>query len=454
MRARHPTRKTTARNTRVKNPVPTSLPTFLILLLAAAPLAADQPIFTASDPVPAAVDPGYNSLPWPDTADTQATETGGPLDRWTKQAEAGRARAAAIVGRYWLERVPENAENCAKAIEWYIRAEKLGSNEAAGWLGHLYRRFDCPQRDVKVAIEWLRKAVPLMSYGAASDLSAIYATAGAPEHDAALAYAYARVAAASGEFPADDAEAQGRVAELGQGLDARQKKTADELAEKLLAGLRQRRAAMTAAPREEKLKASAAGSGWQVGLVAFDELRECAANTTGNCKGVRRNAYYDATNQGAEYLRCKLELDHRDFALGTKTTNEREFLLPPRASRRMFGGRIGEVAGSQDLRVQCAPVAGLAANVAAGKCRVTTTGVPSVADFYPPSSKLRNEEGRVVLNVWMDKKEGNPAIVELKDSSGFPELDRAGVLMGTYMAFRGECEQGYTAVAVSFRLKD
>jgi hypothetical protein len=59
-----------------------------------------------------------------------------------------------------------------------------------------------------------------------------------------------------------------------------------------------------------------------------------------------------------------------------------------------------------------------------------------------------------VLNVWMDKKEGNPAIVELKDSSGFPELDRAGVLMGTYMAFRGECEQGYTAVAVSFRLKD
>jgi TonB family protein len=129
-------------------------------------------------------------------------------------------------------------------------------------------------------------------------------------------------------------------------------------------------------------------------------------------------------------------------------------LLPPRATRRLFGGRIGEVAGSEDLRAQCTPVAGLAANVAAGKCRVTTTGVPSVADFYPPASKRRNEEGRVVLHVWLDQKEGHPALVELKDSSGFPDLDRAGVLMGTYMAFRGECDQGYSAVAVSFQLKD
>jgi TonB family protein len=269
-----------------------------------------------------------------------------------------------------------------------------------------------------------------------------------------LAYAYARVAAASGEFPADDAETQGRIAALEQGLDARRKRSANELADKLLAGLKQRRAAMTAAPREEKLKAAASGAGWSVNLVAFDELRECAANTANNCKGVRRNAYYDATNQGAEYLRCKFSLDHRDFAVGTKVTNERDTLLPPRATRRVFGGRIGEVAGSQDLRVQCTPVAGLAANVAAGKCRVTTTGVPSVADFYPPASKRRNEEGRVVLNVYMDQKEGNPALVELKTSSGFPELDRAGVLMGTYMAFRGECDQGYSTVAVSFQLQD
>ncbi len=65
--------------------------------------------------------------------------------------EAGRARAAAIIGRYWLERVPENPENCAKAIEWFTKADKLGSNEAPTWLGHLYRRFDCPQRNLKMA---------------------------------------------------------------------------------------------------------------------------------------------------------------------------------------------------------------------------------------------------------------------------------------------------------------
>jgi hypothetical protein len=34
------------------------------------------------------------------------------------------------------------------------------------------------------------------------------------------------------------------------------------------------------------------------------------------------------------------------------------------------------------------------------------------------------------------------------------ELDQAGVKMGSYMAFRGECDQGYSSVAISFRLAD
>ena len=194
------------------------------LMAASMAPAADQPIFATNDPTPSAVDPGFNSLPWPDGADAQATETGGPLDRWTAQGEAGRARAAALTGSYWLQLVPQSPENCAKAIEWFTKADKLGSNEAPAWLGHLYRRFDCPQRNVKVAAEWLRKAVPLMSFGAAADLSGIHGEPGAPEHDATLAYAYAQIAAASGEFPADDPASPGRVGTLALGLDARQKK--------------------------------------------------------------------------------------------------------------------------------------------------------------------------------------------------------------------------------------
>jgi TonB family protein len=420
--------------------------------------AAAEPIFATNDPLPGELDPGYDSLPWPDEVDAQGTASGSPLDRWIAQANAGRARAASITGRYWLERVPQepdkSAENCAKAIEWFTKADKLGSNEAPAWLGHVYRRFDCPQRDLKLAAEWLRKAVPLMSFGAAADLAALYANTESPGRDPVLAYAYGRVAAESGEFPADDPDSQGRLVALEQGLDARQKKTAMELSDKLLASLRQRRAALKAAPRGEKLEAAASGTGWSVNLLAFDALRECAANTAGNCKGVRRMVYVDAANQGAEYLRCTLALDHRDFALGTQVTNERETLLPPRITRRLFLGTVGEVGGKGDLRVDCRPLAGLAANVAGGKCRVTTTGVPSVADFYPPGAKRRGEEGRVVVNVWLDQKEGQPAIVELKDSSGFPELDAAGVKMGSYMAFRGDCDQGYSSVAISFRLQD
>jgi hypothetical protein len=424
------------------------------LTSAADTASPERTIFATSDHLPGAADPGFETLPWPDDADAQSSGSGSPLDRWTSQAEAGRARAAAIVGRYWLEMVPQDPANCAKAIEWFTKADKLGSNEAPTWLGHLYRRLDCPQRNPKTAIEWLRKAVPLMSFGAAADLTNMFADNASPEHDAALAFAYAQVATAQQEFPEDDPASPGRIAALEQGLDARQKKTANELAGKLLSAIQQRRAAMTAPPVAVKLKPAASGSGWTVNLAAFDELRECAANTTGNCRGVRRAAYFETTNQSAEYLRCKLALDHRDFAIGTKLTNERETLLPPKSARRIYAGRVGEVAGTEDLRVTCASVTGLAANVAAGKCRVTTTGVPSVSDFYPAGSKRRNEEGRVVLYVLLDQKEGHPALVELKESSGFPELDGAGVKMGSYMVFAGECDQGYTSVAVSFRLQN
>jgi TonB family protein len=437
--------------------IKTSLPLLLLLASGLAQPADKAPseraIFTHSDLLPGAVDPGYETLPWPDDADVQSGPNGVPLERWTAQAEAGRARAAAIVGRYWLERIAESPENCAKAIDWYSRADKLGSNEAPAWLGHLYRRLDCPQRNVKTAIGWLRKAVPLASYGAAADLFALFADTTTPEADAALAVAYGRVAAAGNEFAAGD-DAETRLATLEQGLDARQKKTASELADKLLADVARRREALTAAPREEKLKVGTSGAGWKVNLLAYDELRECAANTIGNCKGVRRAVYFEAANDTREYLRCKFALDHRDFALGTANTNERETLLPPDSSRRLFAGRVGEIAGPQDLRVSCAPVAGLAANVAANKCRLATTGIPSVAEFYPPGAKRRNEEGRVVLNIWMDQKEGHPSLVELRESSGFPELDMAGVKMGSYMAFKGDCDQGYTSVAIAFRLAD
>ncbi len=434
----------------MKNPV---LPS-LFLLFTGLALAADRAIFATSDPVPGAIDPGFNALPWGDETDVRAPTDSTPLDRLTRQADAGRAKAAYIVGRIWLERIAENAENCAKAIEWFTKADKLGSNEAPAWLGHVYRRLDCPQRDVKVAIDWLRKAVPLMSFGAAADLADLYADADSPQKDPVLAYAYARIAAESHEFPEGDPSSPGRVTALEQGLDSRQVQTATDLSFKLLADVNRRRAQLVAAPREEKLKAAASGKDWSVNLVAFDDLRECAANTATNCRGVRRSAYFDTSNRSAEYLRCKLELDSRDFALGTKVTNERDTILPPKATRRLFAGRIGEVAGAQDLRVSCAPLAGLAANVAAGQCRLTTTGVPSVSDFYPAGSKARNEEGRVVVNVWMDKKEGQPTVVELKETSGFPELDVAGVKMGSYMAFKGDCDQGYTSVAIAFRLAD
>jgi hypothetical protein len=425
------------------------------LCTAATPASTgSQAIFSRSDQVPSEVDPGNETLPWADSADVQAGSEESNLERWTAQANAGRARAATILGRYWLERVPQDPQNCAKAIEWLQKAEKLGSNEAPGWLGHLYRRFDCPQRDLATASTWLRKAVTLRTYGAAGDLFEIHAAEGTPEFDATLAYTYSRLAAPEVELTPAATELQTRQAALLEKLTPAQRKTANDAADKLLADIDSRRLKLRAAPREEKLKPTSSGPGWAVSLVAFDDLRECTANTTGNCRGVRRLAYFDAQNRGEEFLRCTLNVDHRDFATHKPATTTRETILPPRSTRRLLAGRIGELTGSKDLLVQCAPIAGLAADVAAGRCKATTTGVPSVSDFYPAGSRRRNEEGRVLLYVFLDRKEGQPAIVELMGSSGYPELDQAGVKMGTYMAFRSDCDRGYLPIAVGFRLQD
>jgi TPR repeat protein len=218
---------------------------------AAAPATGSQPPFSRSDPAPGEMDPGSETLPWPDVADLQAGTADSNLERWTAQANAGRARAATIVGRYWLERIPENPENCAKAIEWLKKADSLGSNEAPGWLGHVYRRFDCPQRDLAAAAEWLRKAVPLRTYGAAGDLLEIHAAEGMPQYDVVRAYTYARVATPEVELTPAATDLQARQAALLGKLDDAQRKSAGEAADKLLADIDQRRLAMRAAPREE-----------------------------------------------------------------------------------------------------------------------------------------------------------------------------------------------------------
>jgi len=425
---------------------------FLLIPLCA-PLFAADPIFSRSDPNPTAVDPGFETLPWLDTGDFQAPDAEANLKRWDSQTEAGRARAASLTGRYWLERVPQDPANCAKAIDAFQKAAKLGSNEAPAWLGHLYRRLDCPQRDVKAGIDWLRKAVQLATFGTAAELYHLYSSDDAPEKDLAQAYAYARVAAAGNELSTGELSSEEFLKNIASKLDAKQLKAANDQADKLLAATSQRRDALTAAPREEKLKAQASGSNWTMGLVGFDDLRECAANTAGNCKGVRRVAFVDAANRGTEYLRCKLTLEHRDFGTGAKQTLERDTLLPPNSTRRLIIGRVGEVGANGDLRADCTPLAGLAASVTSGQCKAKTTGVPSIDDFYPAGSRAREEEGSVRLWAYMAQKEGHPAVVELMGSSGYPELDRAGIQMGTYMAFATECDQGYLPFVITFKLR-
>jgi periplasmic protein TonB len=48
------------------------------------------------------------------------------------------------------------------------------------------------------------------------------------------------------------------------------------------------------------------------------------------------------------------------------------------------------------------------------------------APYYPPLSRRVGEQGRVLLRVFVDAS-GNPDVVEIKHSCGFPRLDLAAV---------------------------
>src|SRR5512144_1628115 len=114
---------------------------YALLLAAAAPSAWPQaasksgPLayFARSDAPPPAERPRRDGE-WPDRDDYSAFLDDADLDRWTTQANAGRAQAAINAGDHLMFRNTPARRACADAIGWYRKAEELGSEFAAGRL--------------------------------------------------------------------------------------------------------------------------------------------------------------------------------------------------------------------------------------------------------------------------------------------------------------------------------
>jgi TonB family protein len=74
-------------------------------------------------------------------------------------------------------------------------------------------------------------------------------------------------------------------------------------------------------------------------------------------------------------------------------------------------------------------------------------------DFYPKGSIERGEQGAPIVAVHVAEKAGPPLDVRLDGSSGFPELDAAGLLAIRNSRFSANCPGQWLRLKVKFVLK-
>src|SRR5690606_2979964 len=241
--------------------------------------SAPAAYFARSDDPPPVQPPSWDR--WLDRADYAPWWDDENLERWVMQANLGRAQAAINAGDHLAIRMSQARRNCAKAIDWYRRAEELGSDLAAGRLGAVYADDNCPKRDLGVAIEWWRKAVDLGNFDAARLLSRRLSEPGGRHYDPVLALAYAEVAAANPERWHGVDEPPVDPAALAAGLTAAQIAGAREIADTAREAMRARAAGFSPGLLEETLLARDLAES-TVRIVAIDDLYECARNLIGN----------------------------------------------------------------------------------------------------------------------------------------------------------------------------
>jgi TonB family protein len=191
--------------------------------------------------------------------------------------------------------------------------------------------------------------------------------------------------------------------------------------------------------------------GWQ-----SDYRHECAWNLKNNCRGAQRVTWLDLTNKNADFLSCKLELRARDFVSGAPVTEalSRQVLIGPGATRRLLLGDANADPDKKAVTAVCAPVAKLAENSKAGKCRARLQGSVDVERFYPESARQRGIEGSTVVRYWLPAGSDELTDAEIATSSGNVDLDQAAIDTLRSAKFTRECEYGLGSIKISFKLSE
>jgi len=434
-------------------PAPSSPPT---------PSGAPTPQFNESDIVPES--PGYE-----DAFALYEIKVGGqPLSdadqitRWQDELKAGRARAGTLVGSH-LAYLALTASDCAAAREALVRADELGSDQAAWKLAQLSENSSCGETDVAVLERWLKKAVTLDYLVAAQRLIALYSPTGA-RSDPAQRYVYARVAGGYWEavYPNDTSGSRAgfdtaALQEMEKELAAPDRKRAEADATQILTQMLKRHDRFKPqAPQEFARGGQNAKSskGWGFAASTVDYHHECAWNLVANCRGAQRLAFVDVSNNEQDFIGCKTELRAKDFVTQKADSLEREVLIGPKVTRRLILGDVYQAQDKAALSLNCKVIPKLAENAAAGKCRAKLEGTIDAQQFYPASAKRQGIEGDAIVRYWIATGSGNPADAEIVRSSGHPALDAAAIDTIRSGHFKSDCDYGLGSIRIAFKLQD
>ena len=377
------------------------------------------------------------------------------VTRWQQELKAGRARAGALLGAYSSYRALIPAD-CAAAREPLLKADELGSDQAAFLLAQLAANPACGTADRADLERWLKKSVTLDYAGAATDLMRFYSEGATP--DRVQQYTYARVAAGYWESnkltqprPGFDAAA---LAEMEKALSAADRSRADAEAARILAAMLKRHERFGSVPPVEFVRADAGGKAGFAGYTV-DYRHECQWNLKNNCRGAQRLAYVEVTNKSNEFVSCKLELRARDFVTGAAEAEalSRDVLIGPAAARKFLLGDVSEQPDKKTMSATCKPVPKLAANATAGKCRAKLQGSVDVERFYPESAKARGTEGSTVVRYWVPPGSEVATDAEVVTSSGDYALDTAAMATIRSGKFTRECDYGLSSIRIAFKLQ-
>jgi TonB family protein len=445
----------------------TQAPKFLLALLGASALAAtvsatqvldnsiaSVPHFNGSDEIPAPLGHG-------DAYSLDEIRFGGEvytedqqLARWQAELAAGRARAGVLVGAYLSYRALTPAD-CEAARAPLLKADELGSDQAAALLAKLSGNITCGDVNRAERERWLKKAVTLDYPGAALDLMGLYA--GGERPDARQRYVYARVAggyweAVKATQPREGFDAPA-LQEMAKSLSAADRSSAETEAAKILGQMLARHDRFGAAKPVEFARGDAGAKGAYVAWQS-DYRHECQWNLKGNCRGAQRLTYVELINQNDEFLSCKIELRAKDFVSGATLTQPptREFLIGAHATRRLLLGDVNVEPDKKAVSAKCTAVPRLVANAAARKCAARLQGSIDVANFYPESAKLRGIEGNTVVRYWVAPGSDVLVDAEIASSSGDAALDDAAIAMLRSAKFTRECDYGLGSIRIAFKL--